>query len=287
MPRAIWKGYLRIDDLTCPVALYSAASTAERVSFHTINRETGNRVRREYVDVETGKPVVREDQVKGYETGPDEYIILEPEEMARALPDSDKTLNVETFLTCPDIDTTYFDKPYYLKPADAASGELFALVREGLRAKSAAALARAVLFRRVRTVLIRAQGCGLVANTLNFDYEVRSANEAFDQIPDMKVKGDMLDLAKHIIETKRGSFDPSAFTDRYDDALAELVKAKSEGREIKPAAPVKRPQVVDLMEALRQSAGGGSEAPAKSRKGTARKPKAAPAKKAPPRRKAS
>ncbi len=269
-PRAIWKGHLKLDELTCPVALYSAASTSERISFHTLNRKTGNRVRRQYVDEDTGKPVETDEQVKGYETSPGKFIILEPEEIAQAVPDSDKTLSIDAFVSSDDIDTVYFDKPYYVAPSEPAAEKAFAVIREGLRARKVAALATSVLFRRVRTVLIRAQGPGLVANTMNFDYEIRAAEDVFEDIPYLKVKGEMLDLAKYIIGTKKGEFNPAEFTDRYDAALAELVKAKMEGRKISAPKPRAEGKVVDLMEALRRSAEAGKapakKAPAKSRK---------------------
>ncbi|MBX9452418.1 MAG: Ku protein [Mesorhizobium sp.] len=252
--RALWKGHLSIGELSCAVALYAAATTSDRVSFHIVNRKTGNRVRREYVDEETGKPVDRDDQVKGYETSKGNYVLLEPDEIAAAVPESDKTLAVESFVLCDDVDTVYFDKPYFVAPADEAAEEAFAVMCEGMRKKKVVALARAVLFRRVRTLLIRPRGCGLLANTLNFDYEVRAADDAFDAVPEMKIKGEMLDLAKHIIDTKSGTFDPSAFDDRYDAALAELVKAKAEGREIEKPKRKREGKVIDLMEALRESA---------------------------------
>jgi DNA end-binding protein Ku len=259
-PRALWKGHLKIAEIACPVALHAAASTSERVSFRTISRATGNAVRREYVDEETEAPVPSEDQVKGYETDRDRYVLLTPEEIAEAVPASDKTLHVRAFLACDDIDTTYFDKPYYLAPADPGARETFALLREGLQACQTAALARAVLFRRCRSVLIRAQGPGLVANTLNFDYEVRSARRAFASIPERDVDDEMLALARHIIATKAGSFDPTSFDDRYDAALAELVRAKAEGRDIPRPEPAAEPGVIDLMEALRRSAGAKGDA---------------------------
>lgn len=255
--RALWKGHLSVGELSCAVALYAAATTSDRVSFHIVNRKTGNRVRREYVDEETGKPVDRDDQVKGYETSKGNYVLLEPDEIAAAVPESDKTLAVESFVLCDDVDTVYFDKPYFVAPADEAAEEAFAVMREGMRKKKVVALARAVLFRRVRALLIRPRGCGLLANTLNFDYEVRAADDAFDAVPEMKIKGEMLDLAKHIIDTKSGTFDPSAFDDRYDAALAELVKAKAEGREIEKPKRKREGKVIDLMEALRESAAAG------------------------------
>ncbi|MHB2263964.1 non-homologous end joining protein Ku [Aliihoeflea sp. PC F10.4] len=254
-PRAIWKGHLKVGELACAVALYSAATTSERISFHILNRKTGNRVKREYVDADTGKPVEIDDQVKGYETSKGKYVLLDPEEIAAATPESDKTLSVEHFIACPGVDTVYFDKPYYLAPADDASQEVFGLIREGMEAKGVAALATAVLFRRVRTLLIHAQGRGLIADTLNFDYEVRAADKAFDRIPELNIKGEMLDLAKHIIKTKSGKFDPAGFDDRYDAALADLVKAKLDGKVIEKPKREAKGKVIDLMEALRESAG--------------------------------
>lgn len=290
--RAVWKGHLQIAELSCGVALYAAASTSERVSFNILNRKTGNRVQRLYVDDETGKTVDRDDQVKGYELGSGEHVILEPDEIAQAVPQRDKTLLIEAFLTCADIETVYFDKPYYLAPADKVSEGAFAVIREGMRVQNVAAIAQAVLFRRVRTVLIRAQGPGLIANTLNFDYEVRSAREAFARVPDIGIKGEMLDLAKHIIQTKKGEFHPADYDDRYDTALAELVKAKMEGRAIKPAKARPQGKVVDLMDALRRSAEASDAKgkPAKAGKAVKASAKAPPAKappaKAQPRKKA-
>lgn len=254
-PRANWKGFLKVADISCPVALYTATSTSERIAFHTLNRSTGNRVRRQFVDSETGKPVDREEQVKGYEIGSGEYIILDPEELASAVPHSDKTLSVSTFISCGDVDDVYFDKPYYLAPADRHAEEAYGLIRDGMRKMKVAALAQTVLFRRVRSVLVHAHGTGLIATTLNFDYEVRSAKDAFDSVPDMKIKGEMLELAEHIIKTKRGNFNPKEFDDRYEAALADLVKAKLECRKIEVRKEPKQEKVVDLMAALRESVG--------------------------------
>ena len=253
-PRANWKGILKIGEVACPVALYTAASTSERISFHMLNRKTGHRLRRQFMDSETGKPVERDDQVKGYQTASGDYVVLTPDEIAQAVPDSDKMLAVSDFIACGDIDRASFDRPYYLAPTGPDTVEAFVLIREGMRARKVAALARTVLFRRCRTVLIRAHGAGLIAHTLNFDHELRSADAVFADIPDLTIKGEMLDLARHIIDTKMGKFDPADFDDRYDAALAELVRAKMEGRKI--AAPKPRPggKVVDLMEALRESA---------------------------------
>ncbi|HVZ10094.1 Ku protein [Rhodopila sp.] len=252
--RASWKGFLKLVDLRCPVALYAAVSSADTITFRTLNRATGHRVQRRFVDEETGEPVDAADQVKGYQTGPDEFITLEPSEIAAAVPDSDKTLTVEAFIPCAEVDDVYLDRPYYLTPSDPVGREAYGLIRDGMRKSNVVALARTVLFRRVRTVLIRAHDAGLIATTLQFDYEVRSAREAFADIPDIPVQGEMLDLARHIIETKRGRFDAAAVHDRYEAALAELVKAKQQGKPLPRRAPARPGKVIDLMAALRQSA---------------------------------
>ncbi|KFL29480.1 DNA helicase [Devosia riboflavina] len=282
--RAVWSGVVKIAELVCPVKLYTAATQSERIALHMVNRSTGNRLKRVYVDDKTGKPVEKEDQVKGYEAHEGSYVILEPEEITAAVPDSDKVLKVEHFITCSQIETTYFDKPYYLLPANEVGEEAFMLIREALRKKKAAAIAYTVLFRRLRPVLIRAHRKGLIATTLNFDYEVRSSRQAFKGIPKLKIADEMLELAQHILKTKAGKFDPEKFDDRYEEALAELVKAKVEGRKI---IPFKRPETTkpnDLLEALRMSAAGKPATP----QGKARTSKAAVAKKSgAPRRKAS
>ncbi|WP_038368433.1 Ku protein [Bosea sp. UNC402CLCol] len=279
-PRAIWKGVFKVAEITCPVALYTAASTSERISFHMLNRKTGNRVHRQFVDEVSGKPVEKEDQVKGYDRGDGDYIVLEPEEIAEAIPDSDKVLDVATFLPCGEIDDLYLDRPYYVTPSTPVAAEAFGLIRDAMARRDAAALARTVIFRRMRSILIRPHEAGMVATTLHFDYEVRPAQSAFDDIPKLKIEGEMLELAEHIIRTKAGRFDPKAFDDRYESALAELVKAKIEGRKLKPAKRPEPAKVVNLLDALRQSAKAGQTSGVKS---TAKRKPA----KAEPRRKAS
>ena len=253
--RANWNGFLKIAEVSCPVSLYTAVSTSDRIALHMINRETGHRLRRQFVDSDTGAPVERDDQVKGYEVLQGDYVMLDPADVEAAVPQSDKTLAVSAFIGCDEIDQVYFDKPYYLAPSDKNAAEAFGLIREGMRKSKVAALAQTVLFRRVRSVLIRAHGDGLIATTLHFDYEVRSATDAFRDVPAGDVKGEMLDLAQHIIKTKMGKFDISSFDDRYESALADLVKAKLSGQKIETRPAPKADKVVDLMAALRESAG--------------------------------
>ncbi|MBJ3784025.1 non-homologous end joining protein Ku [Devosia sediminis] len=283
--RAIWKGSIKIAEIVCPVAMYTAATTSERISLHLVNRKTGNRLQRVYMDEKTKKPVEREDQVKGYEAREGQYVVLESEEIAAAVPNSDKVLTVDNFITCSEIETTFFDKPYYLLPGNDAAEEAFILIREALKKSKAAAIAHTVLFRRMRPVLIRAHEKGLIATTLNFDYEVRSAKQAFKDITAKKIDPEMMEFAQHILSKKAGKFDPSKFEDRYEGALTELVRAKIEGRKI---IPFKKPEPTkpnDLLEALRMSAEGKGAEPKKTTK--ARATKKAAAEKAPPRKKAS
>jgi DNA end-binding protein Ku len=268
--RASWKGHLKIGDLACAVGLYTAVSSSDRLSFNIINRRTGHRVERQFVDSETGKPVERDDQVKGYRMESGDYILIEGDEIAEIMPESDKVLDIKGFIPLDGIDKLYFDRPYYLAPVDEHDAEALALIARSMLDGKVAALAEAVLFRRNRTLLIRAQDDHIIATMLNFDYEVRSANSVFKDIPEIKFDKEMLALAGHIIGTKEGHFDPVGYHDRYEAALVELVKAKIEGR-----APPKRKReperkVVDLMEALRQSAKMG----AKTGKPPAKKPAA-------------
>ncbi|PYE26530.1 Ku protein [Rhizobium sp. PP-CC-3A-592] len=267
--RASWKGQLKLRDLTCAVGLYTAISSSEKISFNIINRKTGHRVERQFVDSETGKPVERDDQIKGYPLDNGDYIAIEGDELAALMPDSDKVLKVTRFIALDAIDTLYFDKPYHLAPVEDHDAETLALLARTMRDENVAAIAEAILFRRNRTVLIRPQDDTLIATTLNFDYEVRSVKTAFKSIPEIEFDEEMLELAGHIIGTKSGTFDPESYTDRYNDALAELVKAKIEGRTIEKKAPPKHDNVVDLKEALRQSLGGAASKAKSTGKGKA------------------
>lgn len=252
--RAQWKGFIKFGEVSAGVALYTAASTSDRIAFNTINTATGNRVNRVFIDSDTEEPVPKEAQTKGFEIENGQYIIIDPGEVAATIPESTKTLEIEAFIPCSDIDDIYFDKPYYLTP-DNMGSDAFVALREGMRTSKVAAIARTVLFRRMRTVLIRPHGKGLIATTLNYDYEVRSSKKAFEEMPKLKIEGEMLDLAKHIIGTKKGEFDPASFDDRYEAALGELVKAKIEGKALPKRKKVEVSKPNDLLAALRESAG--------------------------------
>ena len=287
-PRASWKGFLTVGALSCAVGLYAAASTSERISLHMVSRKSGHRLRRQYVDEETGEPVENDAQVRGYEVSKGEYITIEPEEAAAVLPDNDKTISIDAFLPCDGIDTVYLDRPYFLAPVDEAAAEVFEILKRGMAAQKVAALGEALLFRRVRRLLIRPteEGGALLASTLSFDYEVRSAEEAFADVPEVKITPEMRDLATHIIKTKAGTFDPAAYDDRYEAALAELVRAKMEGKPLPKAPPRKEEKVVDLLEALRASAKATGSGSAKATAGTSGKSSGGSGKKGPAKAKA-
>ncbi|MEH6691094.1 MAG: Ku protein [Pseudorhizobium pelagicum] len=253
--RAQWRGFVKFGEVSCGVALYTAASTSDRITFNTINTATGNRVNRVFVDSETEDLVPKEAQTKGFEVENGQYIIIDPDELASTIPENDKTLEIEAFIPCSDVDDVYFDKPYYLTPSDRTGSDAFIALRDAMRKSKVAAIARTLLFRRMRTVLIRPHGMGLIATTLNYDYEVRSSAKAFEDMPKLKIEGEMLDLAKHIISTKMGEFDPATFDDRYEAALAALVKAKVEGKAIPKRKKVEVSKPNDLLAALRESAG--------------------------------
>lgn len=259
--RAQWKGFLKVGEVSCGIALYTAASTSERIAFNTINKATGHRVNRVFIDSSTEEVVPRDQQTKGFQIDNGRYVIIDPDEITAAIPESNKTLEIEAFITCSDVDDVYFDKPYYLTP-DKIGSDAFTALRDAMEKSSVAAIARAVLFRRMRTVLIRPHGKGLIATTLNYDYEVRSAKKAFEEMPKIKLDAEMLDLARHIISTKKGTFDPATFDDRYEAALTELVKAKISGKALPKRKAVDVSKPGDLLETLRQSAGlskGGEE----------------------------
>lgn len=281
-PRANWKGYLKLSLVSCAVALYPASKSTARVAFHTLNRATGNRLRRQMYDPDTGDVVEAEDQVKGYEVAKGEYVMVEDEEIDAIAIESTHTIDIEKFVPREEIDELYFDAPYYIAPDDRVAEEAFAVIREAMRDKGVVGLARVVLYRRERIIMLEPRGKGLFASVLRYPYEVREDEAYFEGIPDVDTPPEMLDLAEHIIARMTGDFDPAAFEDRYENALIDLVKAKQAGREtVAPQVATRPSNVVNLMDALRRSVqaeGGGAKEPAKP----AGKPKPAAASAAAP-----
>ena len=253
-PRANWKGYLKLSLVSCAVALYPASKSTARVAFHTLNRATGNRLRRQMFDPETGDVVEPEDQVKGYEVSKGEYVTVDDEEIDAIAIESTHTIDIEKFVPREEIDELYFDAPYYIAPDDRVAEEAFAVIREAMRDKGVVGLARVVLYRRERIIMLEPRGKGLFAAVLRYPYEVREDEAYFEEIPEVAIPPEMLDLAEHIIERMQGEFDPAAFEDRYENALIELLKAKQSGKQAElPHAAPRPSNVVNLMDALRRS----------------------------------
>ncbi|MGO4728712.1 MULTISPECIES: non-homologous end joining protein Ku [unclassified Inquilinus] len=275
-PRANWKGFLRLGAVSCAVSLFTAVGESDdEIHFNMVNRKTGHRLKRQFIDSETEKPVDRDDQVKGYETDADTYIVLTQEEIEAAVPDSTKVIELENFVPCGQVERLAVERPYYLAPSDQAATEAFDVIKEAMRRANVAGLGRTVLFRRDRVLMLYPEGPGMIANLLHFDYEVRDEDEYFSEIPHLKIDPEMLELGKHIIKGKVGKFDPAAFEDRYEQALIELIRAKQRGEKIKPLPAPMATNVVDLREALRLSAGVKTKATAAK---SGRKRKAAPGK---------
>jgi len=254
MPRAYWKGYLRLSLVTCPVELYPATSQSEKTHFHQINIKTGNRLRQQMVDEETGKPVPKEQKGRGYELSKGRYVPIDDEELAAVQIESTRTIDIQGFVPKSDIDKRYLDKPYYIAPSDKAGAEAFVVIRDAMKDQDRVALAKIVMVNREHIIMIEPLGKGLLGTTLRFDYEVRSESDYFADIPSPRISKDMVELATHILEKKATKFDPSRFKDEYEIALKKLVQRKAKGHTIERPEPAERPSnVIDLMEALRAS----------------------------------
>lgn len=272
LPRAYWKGSLKLSLVTCPVALYPASTTVERTRFHMINTETGNRLKQQMVDSETGEVVEKEQKGRGYEVAKGEYVPIDKEELEAVQIESNHTIDIDNFVPRDEIDQRYLDNPYYLVPDGKNSVDAFAVIRDAMKNQERVALARVVLSNRERIVAIEALGKGLLVTTLRYADEVRDEEEFFGDIKTPKISKDMIDLASHILDTKASHFDPSKFEDEYENALKKLVKQKAAGKVIKTPEPAEKAgNVINLMDALKQSLKG--KAPAQR---PARAPRTAP-----------
>lgn len=254
-PRANWKGFLRLSLVTCPVALYPATSESDKISFNQLNRQTGHRIKYLKVDVDTGEEVLNEDIVKGYQLEKDQFIEVTKEELEEIALESTRTIEIDEFVGRSEIDPRHLIRPYYIRPDGKVGHDAFAVIRETIREMDKVAIGRVVLTNREHIIALEAMDKGLVGTLLRYPYEVRSEAEYFDEIQDVKVTKDMLDLARHIVNQKAGRFEPEKFEDHYEAALIDLINQKRAGKVIQPKKRPKGGNVVDLMEALRQSVG--------------------------------
>jgi DNA end-binding protein Ku len=276
-PRANWKGYLRLSLVTCPVALFPATSESEKVSFNQINKRTGNRIKYQRVDAETGEDVDNEDIVKGYKVDTDTYLEVTKEELDNIALESNRTIDIDQFVPRNEIDDLYVVRPYYLVPDGKVGHDAYAVIRDTIKANNKVALARVVLTNREHVIALEARDKGLVGLLLRYPYEVRQSSEYFDGIQDVKITKDMLDLAKHIVDQKSGHFDPDRFEDNYETALIDLINQKRAGHPVAKVKMKTEGNVINLMDALRQSLKGQGKAQDKTQDAPAAK--AAPAKK--------
>lgn len=292
-PRPSWEGHLRLSLVSCPVALFNAASREGDVSFRLINPATGNRVRQLTVDGETGKPVERKDLVRGFELSKDRYVLLTDDEIRSVRLESTRILDIERFVTTAEIDRIWWEDPYYLAPAEKAGTEAFVVIREALRKSGRVALGRLVMHTRERLVAIEPRDNGILVTTLRTHDEIRPPEEIFAGIPARKADPKMVEIAEQIIGQQQGPFDPSQFVDRYEDALRDMIARKNDGGDGGVSAPPPEPDnVIDLMEALKRSLAGRDAKPARRAGSAAAKPAAKSARtasrpaKAPARRRA-
>jgi DNA end-binding protein Ku len=274
-PRANWKGFLRLSLVTCPVALYPATSESEKISFNQLNKQAGHRIRYVKVDADTGEEVPSEDIVKAYALDDETFIEVSKEELENVALESTRTIDIDEFVDKAEIDPRYLIRPYYLRPDGKVGHDAFAVIRETIREMNKVAIGRVVLTNREHIIALEPLEKGLVGTLLRYPYEVRSEAEYFEEIQDVKVTKDMLDLAKHIVNQKSGTFEPDKFEDHYETALIDLINQKRAGKPITPKERPRGENVVDLMEALRRSVGGAgattaaAKKPAKKRKAAA------------------
>lgn len=273
--RPTWRGHLRLALVSCPVRLTPATTSSSNIRFHKLNRKTGNRLKQQMIDSETGKTVERDETIMGYEFEKGKYVKVEPEEIDALKIESSEIITIERIVKAAEVDLLFQETPYIMEPDDKNGLDIFATIREALKAKDVVGIGRLVLSRREHSVMIEPRGKGIMLTTLHDPEEVRLPEEIFDDIKDVKVDKQNLAMAETLIERMEGAFDLTMFEDRYQAALKDLVEAKMKGKKITASPEVERPSnVVNLFEALKASVA------AEGGKGAAKKPAAKAAKKA-------
>lgn len=265
MARPFWRGQLRLALVTCPINLTPATTERDKIRFHKLNRETGNRLRMQMIDSETEDVVGRDETVMGYEFEKGKYVTVESEELDKLKIESSDVIDIERVVPVDEVDWLYWEKPYLLEPDARGKGarstvDIFATIREALKAKEVVGLGHAVIGRRERSVMIQPRGKGMMLLTLRAPDEVRKPEEAFDDISDVKIDKDNLHMAETLIQRLTGKFDRDMFEDRYQEALHKLVTAKQKGKKVVFAEePERESNVVDITEALKASLRGTSK----------------------------
>jgi DNA end-binding protein Ku len=258
-PRTFWKGYLKLSLVTCAVSMLPATTDREKVRFHTMNSATGNRLRSRYVDEQTGKLVDESDEVKGYETDEGQFITLEDEEVEAVGLESTRTIAIEKFVPADAIEWIWYDKPHYLLPDDDVAQEAFSVIRDAMEASGMVGVARLVLYRRERAVMLEPRDKGIVLWTLRYGDEVRDPKDYFDHIKAEKPDAKSLSLIEKLIEDMTQPWDPSMVDDPVQAQLKSIIDSKRKrGKKATPkprkeAPPEPPANVIDIMDALRKS----------------------------------
>lgn len=252
-----WKGYLKLSLVTCPVAMQPAVSDSGRVRFHTLNRKTGNRVQRQYVDAVTGKRVDDDDQARGYPRGKDDHVILEEDELDAVALESTRTIDIQEFVPSDRIGWIWYDRPHFLLPDDQVAEEAFSVIREAMRSTNTVGIARLVLYRRERAVMLIPHGKGIILWTLRYGDEVRRSDDYFNDFREAKHEGEALKLITRLIESRVSDWGPRLVEDPVQDRLLELIEAKRKGRKrpakAKSDEPRESGKVISIIDALKRS----------------------------------
>lgn len=256
-PRSFWKGYLKLSLVTCPVAMVPATSENEKVRFHTLNRKTGHRIVSQYVDAVSRKPVGDDDEVKGYERGENDYVMLEDDEIDAVALESTRTIDIEMFVPRDSIEWIWYDKPHYLTPNDPVGEEAFSVIRDAMASTKTVGISRLVMYRRERAVMLEPRDNGIVLWTLRYGDEVRPEAEYFGDKGKDKPDSELMTLVSKLIDARTKPWDPAMVDDPVQGRLLDIIAAKKKGRK-RPAkaAPAPEPRggnVVSIMDALRQS----------------------------------
>ena len=250
--RPTWQGHLRLSLVSCPVALFTATTRQNDVSFHLLNPKTNNRIRMIPTDPDTG-PVERNDLVKGYEISKNNYVVVTPKDLESVKLETTSTIDIERFVDENEIDRLFWNAPYYLLPNEKSGLDAYQVIRDALRQTGRIALGRVVMHTRERLVALEPRDRGIIVYTLRMRDEVADPAKAFADIPAGKPDKQMIAIATKIIEQQEGPFDPDKFEDRYENALRDLIRRKEKGEKIVTAEPVEDDNVIDLMAALKKS----------------------------------
>jgi len=267
--RAFWKGYLKLSLVTCPVAMMPATTATGKVSFHTLNRATGHRVESRYIDAESGRPVEEDDEVRGYQKGPHDYVTIEDEELEAVELESVRTIDIDVFAPKESIGWIWYDQPHYLMPDDPVGEEAFSVIRDAMEASGVVGISRLVLYRRERAVMLEPRERGIVLWTLRYGQEVRDPKPYFGGLKEKTVEPRLMSLITALIDERRRNWGPELVQDPVQDRLKEIIAARNKGRrphKPRQAKEEKHPDnVISIMDALRKSLAASGKQPRKLR----------------------